>query len=66
MNANKIKDLAWRLYREVDKTPKKWIQDKDLLGNEYFACPYCGKSVGIESPYCPWCGERVMKRREER
>jgi predicted amidophosphoribosyltransferase len=65
MNAGKIKDLAWRLYREADKTPRRWIQDRDLMDNEYFACPYCGQSVQAETPYCPMCGERVMNRREE-
>ena len=66
MNAGKIKDLVWRLYQEAEKTPRRWIQDMDLMGNEYFACPYCGKSAKVESPYCPMCGERVMNRRVER
>ena len=45
---------------------RKWIQDRDLFGEEYFACPYCGASTDKETPHCPYCGERVMERRAEK
>jgi len=35
-------------------------EDLDRFGDEFIACPNCGKAIYDQSEICPYCGQAVM------